>query len=1008
MASGQNPWDGHQPSHSLLSTSSPGSNGTNGGDNSRASESLQIQKRFFVSSVNIPFIYNGPPPSNGSGSTSQAAAQASGSTRQETSARPALTIATPVTITTSQPTTVIRHVTADQREYLESIFNMRPRPEMDEVGEIAARLSLTVTKVRNWFTNRRAKAKREAGEAPLQLPPSHSIPPRATASAAIALQVQSYPSRTEPSLIEPSPIEPSLIEPSRSEATRNGPTRNVASGALTSIDREGTPTADGVLGSRSGNYRPPTIQARSLSTSKSLLDKAQSKKGDSSNQMTTSQVRGCLFPMLRGGSIAHKGHVPELAKLVVLAGDSLGRKYIINSLSYTKDQTVHDEFAKTEGLARIVEWIKEGRKEIDNMEDPYDGEQQPKEVVHIVTNAIKTLRRAPPEYRHSDYTQLIKQLANDVAYPEEIVRAASELLAEWSRTGDRYSSRSEPSQSLVDGRKRAKMDAGSSASASESISQLPKFVKKSTLAAASNRNTTTSSSTSSSTTSYSSAHAFSPPSAPTAKGGPASRRIDKSSIPLSVLTGRDLPSKPSTVPTSPVSSKAASSPRQPYSPRGPVQSPRTTSSPRTAQGALSPSTSDVVLGRQLDFFSSISAPLNVTSTASPVTSSAPTTPTAPKTPTVSTTTANASTATTASTTSSSGTIAGAAIMPATARSHIVAPSGRLIPSALILRPENRKKKVVRFRGGDDIREVRFFESHPDEHRSEEYSYDDENDGRRDDDRGDRDDRGDNWDDRDNWGGYYDEEDERTRMMDYEDDRDRYYRDDRGYDQGHESGQGYNNGYPEGYEHGRAYSDEQGYERGRDVLHYDHGYEHGRDEYGRYHEYGYEYTHEQEQHHQQQQQQHHYPEQSCPEPTLEPVAHADESAVLAVAAVPAFRFSKEETEKLVCGDLWRPPQKLLIEHPEDKRHMESATFGDESEERMVQAEREVNVPVVEYPHLASVPYSPAEPDGEDEQVDPRPKRKIELYELSAPTHTVVLPMLSMLLQVIQARRKEMES
>lgn len=49
----------------------------------------------------------------------------------------------------------------------------------------------------------------------------------------------------------------------------------------------------------------------------------------------------------------------------------------------------------------------------------------------------------------------------------EIVRAASELLAEWSRTGDRYSSRSEPSQSLVDGRKRAKMDAGSSASASE-------------------------------------------------------------------------------------------------------------------------------------------------------------------------------------------------------------------------------------------------------------------------------------------------------------------------------------------------------------------------------------------------------------------------------------------------------------------------------------------------------------------------------------------------------------
>lgn len=85
MASGQNPWDGHQPSRSLPSTPSSGSNGTNGGDNSRASESMQIQRRFFVSSVNIPFIYNGPPPSNGSCSSSQAPAQACGSTHQETS-----------------------------------------------------------------------------------------------------------------------------------------------------------------------------------------------------------------------------------------------------------------------------------------------------------------------------------------------------------------------------------------------------------------------------------------------------------------------------------------------------------------------------------------------------------------------------------------------------------------------------------------------------------------------------------------------------------------------------------------------------------------------------------------------------------------------------------------------------------------------------------------------------------------------------------------------------------
>lgn len=77
-----------------------------------------------------------------------------------------------------------------------------------------------------------------------------------------------------------------------------------------------------------------------------------------------------------------------------------------------------NRFAKTPGLARIVEWIKEGRKEIDLMEGPYDGEQQPKEAVQIVVNAIKTLSRAPPEYRPSESSRLIKHLTNDVAYPE--------------------------------------------------------------------------------------------------------------------------------------------------------------------------------------------------------------------------------------------------------------------------------------------------------------------------------------------------------------------------------------------------------------------------------------------------------------------------------------------------------------------------------------------------------------------------------------------------------------
>lgn len=59
--------------------------------------------------------------------------------------------------------------------------------------------------------------------------------------------------------------------------------------------------------------------------------------------MTASEIRSNLFPMMRGGSIAYKEHVPELARLVLMARDSVGRKYIINTLSYTKDQKIHDE-----------------------------------------------------------------------------------------------------------------------------------------------------------------------------------------------------------------------------------------------------------------------------------------------------------------------------------------------------------------------------------------------------------------------------------------------------------------------------------------------------------------------------------------------------------------------------------------------------------------------------------------------------------------------------------------
>lgn len=311
----------------------------------------------------------------------------------------------------------------------------------------------------------------------------------------------------------------------------------------------------------------------------------------------------------------------------------------------------------------------------------------------------------------------------------------------------------------------------------------------------------------------------------------------------------------------------------------------------------------------------------------------------------------------------------------------------MIPSALILKSDSRRKKVVRFRGGSDIEEVRIFHSEPDEHGTNDYGDDDQND-----------DRPDDWDDqdqrnnRDNWGnrdGPYDnEEEERRRRMEYEDDRDQYYQ---GYRYGgryyHGPGydQDYHQGYPEGYEHGREYRDEHGYEQQYDYddHHYDHGHEHGH-EYGRGHEYDHEYRNEQEQRHQQQQQQQqkpHYSDQYL-EPTPEPASQSEKPAVLGVVpAVPAFRLPEEDVEKLVRGVFWRPIRKLLIEHTEDIRHVEPVTFGGESKEKLVQAEREALVSAVHYPDLASIPSTPAEPDDdEDMEVDLRPKRKIELYEV----------------------------
>lgn len=66
------------------------------------------------------------------------------------------------------------------------------------------------------------------------------------------------------------------------------------------------------------------------------------------------------------------------------------------------------------------------------MEGPYDGEHQPKEIVQIVVNAIKTLSRAPPEYRPLESSRLIKHLTNDVAYPKGNFRETSRWVSKGS------------------------------------------------------------------------------------------------------------------------------------------------------------------------------------------------------------------------------------------------------------------------------------------------------------------------------------------------------------------------------------------------------------------------------------------------------------------------------------------------------------------------------------------------------------------------------------------------
>ncbi|KAF9911148.1 hypothetical protein EC991_004702 [Linnemannia zychae] len=701
-------------------------------------------------------------------------------------------------------------------------------------------------------------------------------------------------------------------------------------------------------------------------------------------EMSSSQIVTSISHFLRGGSITKKEDVHQLAKIMSLAGDLAGRKYILIILNCTKNQQIHDELAKTTGLVKIVEWIREARREVDIMDDSNNSDQEARKVL---ISAIQVLGRAPLECRQ-DFVGTIKSLTNDQKYPAEIVNAASDLLVQGVATGDRYSSRSGASQPQVDGRKRVRMDSGSIGSFPEDMTLLPKFTKKSSSESVA-KGISSSSSTAASSSPSSLAVSSSP--IPTAKGGPASRRINTNSLSLSVITDRHLPSG-TTASTSPHSSKAVSSSHQPYSPRaGPTattaQSPRSANSPRTTQGVSPSSTADKVLERQKGFFSIISGSSNVTSTAtitmaSIASASSPTAPTVAKPPNT-----NAKVTTPTSTKAVKG------------PGVIITPSGRTVTSALILKHASTKK-VVRFRD-DALIEVQMVPHRDDTYGERDHRDNDDGSHYGYNDNGHYDD--DEWDDHSGHGD--EDEDERRRSYNrnsgdhnhHDQHGGRYSSHEYDYRHGHEYDQGHGREYVQRY----AHESDRGYEH-----EIDHGYEHGQGNY-HYHRYRHEYDEYEQGYRQQSQQYNQHSQYHQDGNTLQESAHmVEEHMKPRTPDIPPFRLPQEQVEQAIHGDLWRPPYRLLIEHPVDEGHKEPAPFGEESEEKNVQEEREKSVSAVHYPDLVSIPPSPAEPDN-DMEVDPLPPKKIELFEISADYHTVAVPLLSLLVQVIQARRNEME-
>ncbi|KAF9921157.1 hypothetical protein FBU30_008859 [Linnemannia zychae] len=914
MASGQNPWEGR--SFSSTSSASISSNG----DANRGTESGQTPKRFFVSAVTIPVIFNGFPPNETS--TSQKAQEPINTQQDSSASEPFITPATPVTITTSTAGVRLKHrFTDDQKDALEAVFQKKQTPDKQEMEVFATNFAVTLDQIKNWFSNRRYKEKK-LSDALIQQAAPAVLPHQASAS---------------------------------------NPRSALPPVTFSISDREETPSADGILGTGSAKYRPSTQQALIPSTSK-LMDKSQGAKVDSNDKLASSEIVRRIASLITGGSITKKENVYPLSQTALMAGDIAGRKYILNALYSTRNQTIHDEFAKTPGLSRIFEWIKEARKEIDNMKDSNEGGERLKHQEEFMCKAIQALSRVPPEYRQPEYIRTIKALTNEQRYSPDISEKASELLALWGMRGDRASSKSGTSQPQVDGRKRAKLDLGSMVNSSETLfTQLPSFTKISRTTnenATKNITSSTSASTSSSITSSSTSASTSPTSAST-KGSPASRRASSGAPPLSINVGKISTSNDNstTMSTSPHTSKAVSSTRQPYSQGLSVQSPRSTSSPKTivspkptasprstsssnlpsapSQGG-SQSTADIILGRQIDFFSSISAPLNATSIAQ----------------TTSTATTSSSSSASASATTSPVTpiasIGTVAISTTTSSNISTAPRGLIASSASVI-ANKKKKKTVRFKADHELRQVRMIPNKEDEYG---YDYADDRDG---------------YDHGEDRLGY--EDDQRR-----DHDRDLY---------SHEQYQEYN-----------RYDYEQGYHN-----EYDHRYEYGQQQQQQQH-HEHEYHHYQQQNDQNSQPQHRRYYERPSDPRMK------SGGLLSESTFPVFNLPKDEVEQLIHGNLWVHPAPLLIMHSVDEGHSDPVPIGEESTEKDTQAAREATIPEVHYPTLESIPFSPAEPD-EDPQVNSGPVKKIELHELQPEYHKVALPMLTLLLQVIQARRKEKE-